>query len=63
MNADVEQTGVLMATVYIKGGENVQVPVEDLADYRHKNANKIETRHREVRRKSLDASASEVKVD
>lgn len=63
MNTNIEQTDVLMATVYIKGGKDVQVPVEELADYLHNNADKIETRHREVRRKSLDTIASEVKVD
>ena len=35
----------LMATVYIKGGKDVQVPIEELADYLHNNADKIETRH------------------
>ncbi len=62
-NTDMNQADVLMATVYIKGGEDVQVPVEQLADYRHNNADKIETRHRQVRRKMLIDSASEVKAN
>lgn len=36
---------MLMATVYIKGGNDVQVPIEKLAEYLHDNADKIETRH------------------
>lgn len=52
---------MLMATVYMKGGNDVQIPVEELADYLHNNADKIETRHREVRRKRLTDSAIEVK--
>ena len=44
---------VLMATVYIKGGNDVQVPIKKLANYIHDNADKIETRRREVRRKML----------
>lgn len=63
MNNEMEQTEVLMATVYIKGGEDVQVPVEELADYRRNNADKIETRHRQVRRKMLIDSATEVKAN
>ncbi len=34
-----------MATVYIKGGKDVQISIEELADYLHNNADKIETRH------------------
>lgn len=49
MNTDMEQTGVLMATVYMEGGNDVQVPIEELADYLHDNADSIETRHRERR--------------
>jgi len=63
INTDMEQTEVLMAKVYIKGGEDVQVPVEELADYRHNNADKIEPRHRQVRRKMLIDSATEVKAN
>lgn len=41
----------LMATVYIKGGGDVQVPIEELADYLYESADKIESRHKEVKRK------------
>ena len=53
---------MLMVTVYIKGGKDVQVPIEELADYLHDNADKIETRHREVRRKILLDSTIEIKA-
>lgn len=59
----MNQTNKLIATVYMKGGEDVQVPVEELADYRHNNADKIETRHRQVRRKMLIDISSEVKAN
>lgn len=52
-----------MATVYVKGGKDVQVSVEELADYFHNNADKIETRHREVRRKRLTDISTEAKVN
>ena len=45
----MNQANRLMATVYMKGGNDVQVPIEELADYLHDNADKIETRHRERR--------------
>lgn len=48
----------LMATVYIKGGKDVQVSIEELADYLHDNANKIDTRHlkrRGLRRRIEDS--------
>ena len=38
----------LMATVYIKGGKDVQVPIEELADYLHNNADNIETHHQQT---------------
>lgn len=60
MNNEIEQTDVLMATVYMKDGNDIQVPVEELADFRHNNADKIETRHRQVRRKRLTDSITEV---
>lgn len=41
----------LIVTVYMKGGKDVQVPIEELAEYLHNNADRIETRHREVKRK------------
>lgn len=59
----MSETDTLMATVYIKGGNDVQIPVEQLADYLHNNADKIETRHREARRKRIADSAVEVKIN
>lgn len=52
-----------MATVYIKEGNDVQVPIEELADYLHNNVDKIETRRREVKRKMLTDSSTEVKAN
>ncbi len=40
---------ILMATVYTKGGKDVQVSIEELADYLHNNADKVETRHQQKR--------------
>lgn len=45
----MNQLDVLMATVYIKGGNDVQVPIDELADYLYANSDKIETR-RSLRR-------------
>ena len=53
---------MLMATVYIKGGKDVQVPIEEAVDYLYDNADKIETRHREVKRKMLTDDAAESRV-
>lgn len=53
---------MLMAKFYIKGGKDVQVPIEEAVDYLYDNADKIETRHREVRRKMLTDSATDIKV-
>lgn len=47
----MNQTNRLMATVYMKDGNDVQVPIEELTDYLHNNVDKIETRHREAKRK------------
>lgn len=58
----MSETDMLMATVYIKGGKDVQVPIEEAVDYLYNNADKIETRHREVRRKMLTDDAAESKV-
>ncbi len=41
----MNNSDTLMATVYIKGGKEVQVSIEELADHLHNNADKIETRH------------------
>lgn len=51
----------LMATVYIKGVKDVPVSIEELADYLHDNADKIESRHlqrRGLRRKIENNSDS-----
>jgi prefoldin subunit 5 len=45
-----------MATVYIKGGKDVQMLIEEAIDYLYNNADKIESRHRQVRRKMLTDS-------
>lgn len=58
----MNETDMLMATVYIKGGKDVQVPIEEAVDYLYDNADRIETRHREVRRKMLTDDAAESKV-
>ena len=42
-----------MATVYLKGGKNIEVPLEELEDYLYNNADKIETRYHEVGRPEL----------
>jgi hypothetical protein len=38
-----------MANVYMKGGGTVQVPIDSLEDYLYENADKIESRHHQVR--------------
>lgn len=39
-----------MATVYLQGGKTIEVPLEELEDYLYKNADKIETRRKQLRR-------------
>ena len=56
------ETDMPMAKVYLKGGKDVQVPIEEAVDYLYDNADKIETRHREVRRKMFTDSATQIKV-
>lgn len=51
-----------MAEAYIKGGKDVQVPIEDVVDYLYDHADRIETRYRTVKRKILTDNATEVKV-
>ncbi len=58
----MSETDTLMATVYIKGGKDVQVPIEEAVDYLYNNADLIETRHREVKRRMLTDDAAESKV-
>lgn len=48
-NSNVNQKDVLMPTVCIKGGNDTQVPIDELADYLRDNADKIETKHRKRR--------------
>lgn len=39
-----------MATVYLKGGKSIEVPLDELEGYLYNNADKIETRHIQRRR-------------
>ncbi len=39
-----------MTTVYLKGGKNIQVPLEELEDYLENNRDQIETRYHKVGR-------------
>ena len=47
-----------MPTVYLKGGETVQVSLEDLEDYLYDNAERIETRRKQTKRPPLLDSAT-----
>jgi hypothetical protein len=47
-----------MVTVYLKTGEIVQVPLEELEDFIYANKDKIQTRHVERRRARLGAIPS-----
>lgn len=58
----MSETDELMAKVYIKGGKDIQMPIEEAIDYLYNNADKIESRHRQVRRKMLTDDAAESKV-
>ena len=58
----MSETDTLMATIYIKGGKDTQMPIEEAVNYLYKNADKIETRHREVKRKMLTDDAAESSV-
>lgn len=51
---------MLIVTVYLKGGEDALVPIEELKDYLNNNADKVETRHREVRRIRLIGSSTTI---
>jgi len=44
----INNLDILMAIVYIKGGKDVQVSIEELADYLHDNADKIENCHQQT---------------
>ncbi len=39
-----------MPTVYLKGGKTVRVRLEDLEDFLYENRDRIETRHKKLRR-------------
>lgn len=43
-----------MATVYLKSGKTIEVPLEKLEDYLSENADRIETRHIQRRGKYRD---------
>ncbi len=43
-----------MPTVYLKGGETVQVSLENLEDYLYENHERIETRQKKLRRPPVD---------
>lgn len=45
-----------MPTVYLKGGETVQVSLENLEDYLYENAERIETRRKQLRRSPIDSA-------
>ena len=49
-----------MATVYLKGGKTIEVPLEELEDYLYNNADKIETRHVQRRRPYKDKAIHDV---
>lgn len=44
-----------MPTVYLKGGETVQVSLENLEDYLYENSDRIETRTKKLRRPPVDS--------
>jgi hypothetical protein len=45
-----------MPTVYLKGGETAQVSLENLEDYLYDNAERIETRRKQLKRPSADSA-------
>lgn len=47
-----------MPTVYLKGGETVQVRLEDLEDYLYNNSDRIETRKKKLRRPPVDSATT-----
>lgn len=49
-----------MVTVYLKGGESTQVPLEEFEDYLYNNADQIETRHIQRRRPRMDKTLDDV---
>ncbi len=49
-----------MATVYLKGGKTIEVPLEELEDYLYNNADKIEPRHVQTRRPPTEGAFTEI---
>jgi hypothetical protein len=47
-----------MPTVYLKGGETVQVSLEDLETFLYENQERIETRRKKVRRPPIDTATT-----
>lgn len=45
-----------MPTVYLKGGETVQVSLEDLENFLYENQDRIETRRKKARRPPIDTA-------
>jgi len=44
-----------MPTVYLKGGETVEVSLEELEDFLYENQERIETRKKKLRRPNVDS--------
>ncbi|MDZ8055703.1 MAG: hypothetical protein RMX68_010250 [Aulosira sp. ZfuVER01] len=49
-----------MPTVYLKGGETVEVSLEELEDYLYKNQERIEIRRKKLRRPPVDNATASV---
>lgn len=47
-----------MPTVYLKGGETVQVSLENLENYLHENSDRIEPRRKKLRRPAVDSTTA-----
>ncbi|GEM_PF-3122755 len=47
-----------MPTVYLKGGETVQVSLENLEDYLYENHDRIETRKKKLLRPPVDITTA-----
>ncbi|RUR77027.1 hypothetical protein ACF3DV_31065 [Chlorogloeopsis fritschii PCC 9212] len=45
-----------MPTVYLKGGDSIQVSIESLEDYLYDNQDRIETRRKKLRREPVDSA-------
>ena len=49
-----------MTTVYLKNGKNVEIPLEELEDYLYNNADKIETRRKQLLRPPSQSAFSSI---